>query len=357
MHSGDDDALRQEMEEAAVGLQIDAERRDRLEAAIEACTGKLLAHRRTEAMLKGIVTASSHRMMAPVCGGLAYFEGELVDTNRLLVLLGESIFAERSAAQAGEIMARRVKFLLEEEARLKDELEIVAGRLAIAGSAGFLDPFEDGKRRKRNGNTSTETGAFNEPAPRDKNLTVQFGDDEEEEEEEEEIDEADLLTLDEIEAVEEMLGEDVMDEEKAELALKAAVDRKKASRIARENAARAASQQSLSRPPEAPVPAKLMTPGDIGAVAEATLRLQTSAPSDRLSTPARNAAVEADSAPRGASLAAGQVVERAGTSTLAPRLAPIGGGRLATATTSDTAQPKRQSLFKQQQQHQEWQDD
>eukprot|EP00054_Salpingoeca_dolichothecata_P024268 m.164885 g.164885 ORF g.164885 m.164885 type:complete len:309 (-) comp24958_c0_seq8:54-980(-) len=43
------------------------------------------------------------------CGKLAFFPGELIHTNELLVLLGDDYFAERSSLQASEIVDRRLK--------------------------------------------------------------------------------------------------------------------------------------------------------------------------------------------------------------------------------------------------------
>lgn len=48
-----------------------------------------------------------HSIMVPV-GKKAFFPGELVHTNELMVLLGDNYFAERSAVQAAEIVDRRV---------------------------------------------------------------------------------------------------------------------------------------------------------------------------------------------------------------------------------------------------------
>ncbi|KAJ4810160.1 RNA polymerase II subunit 5-mediating protein-like protein [Rhynchospora pubera] len=53
---------------------------------------------------------TSHDVMVPF-GGVAFFPGRLIHTNELLVLLGESYYAERSAKQTVEILQRRGKSL------------------------------------------------------------------------------------------------------------------------------------------------------------------------------------------------------------------------------------------------------
>ena len=47
-------------------------------------------------------------------GKLAFMPGQLVHTNEILVLLGDNWFAERSAAQAAEIIDRRMKSKINE---------------------------------------------------------------------------------------------------------------------------------------------------------------------------------------------------------------------------------------------------
>ena len=42
-------------------------------------------------------------------GPRAFFPGKLKHTNEILVLFGDNWFAERSAKQAAEIVARRIK--------------------------------------------------------------------------------------------------------------------------------------------------------------------------------------------------------------------------------------------------------
>ena len=71
--------------------------------------------------LTDLLAKPKHAILAPLCGGLAYVEAELVHTNDVLVLLGDSWFAERSVKQAQAITDRRVAFLKNESAVLRHE--------------------------------------------------------------------------------------------------------------------------------------------------------------------------------------------------------------------------------------------
>jgi hypothetical protein len=53
-----------------------------------------------------LIFYSDFYLQVPI-GKKAFFPGELVHTNELMVLLGENYFAERSAVQATEIVDRR----------------------------------------------------------------------------------------------------------------------------------------------------------------------------------------------------------------------------------------------------------
>lgn len=71
--------------------------------------------------LDALVKKSRHPLLAPVAGGLGYFKAELRETNRILVLLGDGWFAERSAVQAQGIAERRLEFLKRELVVLREE--------------------------------------------------------------------------------------------------------------------------------------------------------------------------------------------------------------------------------------------
>lgn len=57
--------------------------------------------------LRDLPSRVEHDVMVPLCKN-AFMPGKLRHTNEILVLLGDNIFAERSASQAAEIAARRV---------------------------------------------------------------------------------------------------------------------------------------------------------------------------------------------------------------------------------------------------------
>ena len=56
-------------------------------------------------------------LQIPFCG-VAFMPGRLVHTNEILVSLGDSWFAERSAKDAGGIAARRIKCRIESAIRM-----------------------------------------------------------------------------------------------------------------------------------------------------------------------------------------------------------------------------------------------
>ncbi|KAH8605049.1 putative Prefoldin subunit [Trypanosoma vivax] len=79
-------------------------------------------------ILQNITDRCRVPILAPVASGMAYFEATIDYTNNILVLLGESWFAERSAKQACEIASRRLEFLRREEAALLAEKSALAER-------------------------------------------------------------------------------------------------------------------------------------------------------------------------------------------------------------------------------------
>ncbi|GAQ79350.1 prefoldin chaperone subunit family protein [Klebsormidium nitens] len=98
----------------------------------------------------GLPHKTRHPIMVPF-GRLAFFAGELVHSNELLVHLGDQLYAERSARQAGEILERRtgvtqssLEAVRERVAGLQERLE-VAQRLAEADRGDFLEIREEYK--------------------------------------------------------------------------------------------------------------------------------------------------------------------------------------------------------------------
>ena len=58
--------------------------------------------------LSTIADKTTHQVMVPFGGKKAFFEGQLVHTNEIMVLLGDNWFVERSAKEAAEICDRRI---------------------------------------------------------------------------------------------------------------------------------------------------------------------------------------------------------------------------------------------------------
>ena len=58
--------------------------------------------------LSTITDKTQYNVMVPFGGKKAFFEGQLVHTNEIMVLLGENWFVERSAKDASDICQRRL---------------------------------------------------------------------------------------------------------------------------------------------------------------------------------------------------------------------------------------------------------
>jgi len=71
--------------------------------------------------LKALPERVSHKLMVPF-GKMAFFEGSLRHTNEVTVLLGENIFAKRSASQAIGIAQRRGEFVQTQISALTSEI-------------------------------------------------------------------------------------------------------------------------------------------------------------------------------------------------------------------------------------------
>ncbi|KAJ2840986.1 uri1, prefoldin-like chaperone, partial [Coemansia erecta] len=72
-------------------------------------------------LLQTLPDQTHYDAMVPV-GPLAFFPGQLIHTNEILVLLGENLFVERSAKQAAAIAGRREKYADEKIAELDNQL-------------------------------------------------------------------------------------------------------------------------------------------------------------------------------------------------------------------------------------------
>lgn len=106
--------------------------------------------------LDGLVQRSRISLLAPVAGGLAYLPARLVNTNQLVVLLGDGWFVERSAAQAKDIVQRRLQYLDAQGEELRGELKSLEEKITLMG-----DELREG------GASSTATTHGGDPAAAD----------------------------------------------------------------------------------------------------------------------------------------------------------------------------------------------
>ncbi|CAJ0575486.1 unnamed protein product, partial [Mesorhabditis spiculigera] len=67
------------------------------------------------------------------CGSVGYIPGRLVHTNELYVLLGENMFAERSAHQTAEILRRRVNVVRDSVKGLESECQVTEKQIELLG--------------------------------------------------------------------------------------------------------------------------------------------------------------------------------------------------------------------------------
>jgi hypothetical protein len=90
---------------------------------------------------------SSRRPQVPF-GGAAFFEGSLVHTNELTCHLGADVYAERTAAQAAELLLRRAADASAQAATAQAALGALAQRQSVLGgvsedASGFFEIRED----------------------------------------------------------------------------------------------------------------------------------------------------------------------------------------------------------------------
>jgi len=74
--------------------------------------------------LSTITDKTTHNVMVPFGGKKAFFEGQLIHTNEIMVLLGDNWFAERSAKEASEICDRRITRCNEMLEKLDKEIQL-----------------------------------------------------------------------------------------------------------------------------------------------------------------------------------------------------------------------------------------
>ena len=74
--------------------------------------------------LSTIADKTTHQVMVPFGGKKAFFEGQLVHTNEVMVLLGDNWFVERSAKEAAEICDRRISRSNDMLQKLDQEIQL-----------------------------------------------------------------------------------------------------------------------------------------------------------------------------------------------------------------------------------------
>ena len=80
---------------------------------------------------------------------MAFVPGELVHTNELMVLLGDNYFAERSSAQAAEIVQRRVDVIDDIIRRTERKVQDLAARDAFSYEARQVAVYVGFQKRER----------------------------------------------------------------------------------------------------------------------------------------------------------------------------------------------------------------
>mmetsp|Transcript_46189 Transcript_46189/g.147803 ORF Transcript_46189/g.147803 Transcript_46189/m.147803 type:complete len:157 (-) Transcript_46189:211-681(-) len=84
--------------------------------------------------IASLTDKTRHGVMVPY-GKVAFFPGELIHTNELLVHLGDSYYVEASAMQAGGIIDRRRTFLGDKIAAAEEGLRDMRARAGFAGES------------------------------------------------------------------------------------------------------------------------------------------------------------------------------------------------------------------------------
>lgn len=86
--------------------------------------------------------------MVPL-GPMAFMPGELVHTNELMVLLGDNYFVERSAAQAAEIMQRRIDVIEDIIQRTEKKIKDLEARDSFSHDARQVPIFIERVRERK----------------------------------------------------------------------------------------------------------------------------------------------------------------------------------------------------------------
>jgi len=93
-------------------------------------------YRSLQQKLSTITDKTQHDVMVPFGGKKAFFEGQLIHTNEIMVLLGDNWFVERSAKEAREICQRRIQRCDEMLEKLDQEVRLYQSWLDEAQQLG-----------------------------------------------------------------------------------------------------------------------------------------------------------------------------------------------------------------------------
>lgn len=234
------------------------------ETQITAARVKAASYGELITTLSTLLERTRHSILAPVAGGLGYFEAELVHTNDVLVLLGDSWFAERSVAQARGIAERRVAFLERERLVLENERRTLDARRDLFFSEFDSAPTPTAAPSKPSQHKRQPSGTAAVAAPAgegsDDAAFAAPGDDV--------FDEADNLTEQELLELERDLGDAAEDDEAVDRALLDRMIAKKQRRVAEERRQRREQQKQATAQAVAPETkakhVRFNTPADIG---------------------------------------------------------------------------------------------
>ncbi|KAG0298303.1 uri1, prefoldin-like chaperone [Dissophora globulifera] len=87
---------------------------------------------------------TSHAVMVPI-GSMAFMPGKLIHTNEVMVMLGDNWFVDRSAAQAAEMVDRRMEFVQENITKLQEQEDQIRAKSGMApGLLGGQEYNEEG---------------------------------------------------------------------------------------------------------------------------------------------------------------------------------------------------------------------
>ncbi|KAJ2780507.1 hypothetical protein H4R18_003409 [Coemansia javaensis] len=131
-----------------------------LEETLEQYRGYKSEYRELQQTLADLPAEIEYEAMVPV-GPLAFFPGKLINTNEILVLLGDDWFVERSARQAADIARRREEYVDAKIAAVTAELAAAKRLPQTTGpeaAATTATTTPDAARQMLGGNMVNEDG-------------------------------------------------------------------------------------------------------------------------------------------------------------------------------------------------------